>query len=584
MIPFSFVKNKPNDTVLDSTKQYLNPSQNIQHSDDLGNSTGAQLFVVKKVANGGALNISIVPNNGQSLVVAFSLSRQALLNWIQTSGASVANLTAYTIPAGDQSFIKTIDESPNPEYIWFAVAEDSTLGTGATHGSYTYTVTYSGNYTSPESLLKSEGTPGPPATGTYLNPTIISIPTTVQYDASYGECIDGLYYFTYQSPPNIPTNLHITSLDSSDFGFIISTSKLEIKNWAQSGGVASIPNSTLYTSTGGTLDIAKETTANTTLYAAFYNPSAIGVSSCVGGKKFTIQSSREVYNGSSTGTYANPVIINNNVKEVDALTLSRGAGECRMGGFYYVVNSCYGSNLEINMSSENMSTIGIGISTDQTKLANFLRTGNYGQLDYYTNAPGSTTYISFTSYNYLYYIVIFDPNNIGANCCGSSDTFKMWTKQLNCAGGGSGRDGRYNTPYTWSNAWYNVIHADGDCDIDGRIWFEVAGLCGRNAISPFVSAENGQRIGVAWSTDQAAIKNFLDTNLGSVCGSFDTPSDEYNSNYTSEGIVYYNVGWNTWVHQDYYFNVALLGVYPPNYTLALTSGYFDNLDYNTSLQ
>lgn len=560
MIPFAFIKNKPLDTVLDSTYDYVKSSTITSHGDEKGNTIGCQIFVIKMMPNNGNLNISIVGNNNQELKVAFSFSRQAILNWIQNNGNYLTDLSVDTILAGSSSYVKTIDGTDAAQYIWFAVGESASIGLPTPSPNNTYTINYSGNFTSPESLLKSAGMPGPPAVGTYINPVIIQPNSINTYNASYGECIHGLYYFTFLATANVIRNLHLSTSDSSEFGVIISTSKNEIRDWANSGGSLALSNGDIYLSSSGVLDIAYEKTTNNTLYAAFYNPSNIGNSTCVGGQEFTIQSIQETQSGSNSGTFVNPFIISNNSPQSSETINSRNNGECSKGGFYYIINCCSGTMLSLNVDSTDMPSIGVAVSYLQNNLAEFLRTGNYGLLDAYAEGPTSIN-TNFYASTYAYYAVIYDPSNIGANCCLDTNTFAMWTQQLNCASGGSGRDGRYNNPYT-GNTWYGVLHADGDCDVDGRIWFLASPYCGRSPLQVSLESNNGQRIGVMWSTDQNLIKSTLDSFVTTTCGNWDsTPlGSGYTDVTTSTYYTYVSIGsenywtnlnsWNSYVLAD----------------------------------
>lgn len=571
MFPFSFIKNKPLDTNLYPTKDYLNSAQTVKHGDDLGDTTGTQLFVVKTIANNGNLNISIVPNNGQTLIVAFSFSQQSILNWVQSAGVSVANLTTETITDG--TYVKTIDNKNTDQYVWYAVSESGNTGTPATNPNNTYTITYSGNFTSPEALLKSDGVPGPPATGTYLNPVIIQPNSSVVYNSSYGQCDKGMYYFTFQTVANIPRNMTITTTNLSNFGIVYASSKNQIRDWVQAGGSGTLTDGGSITSTNGIANLSVELITNQSMFLAFYDSSNIGVNSCVGGKEFTLVSVQETESGYSNGTYANPVFIGNNVLEADAQTYTRSGGECRYGGFYYSVNTCTNTNIVITSNNPDMANLGIGISQSKANIANFLRTGNRGYLEQYAEMPnGLNPSMTVYAATWAYFIVIYDPDAIGQNCCTSTDTFKIWTQQLNCAGGGSGRDGRYNTPYIWNTSWYNVMHADGDCDVDGKVWFYPSVNCGRAPLEVNIQGNQWQPIGVAWSTDQAAVKTIIDQyNSGGQstnCGSFDMPWDILNSNFTSyDSTFYQNVAHNRWNDPNTMGNILIhqLPSYCPTY-------------------
>jgi hypothetical protein len=555
--PISFVKAAARDTNLNPVVDYIDDTQQIRHDTDRGATEGTQMFLVKTLGGAGDTAIKLTPNNGQSLIAAFSFSQAALLSWVSSDGAIVSGLGIHAISGAN--FTKLIENDAKDQYVWFGVAELGDVGKAATHPAYTYTVEYSGNYTSPEAILKSTGIPGPLPTGLYSNPGIIGPNSSGTYNSTYGDCISGSYYLSFQVIGNIVRNLNITTEDSSEFGVVVATSKDEVKNWVLNNGSGTLTNGGNYLSSGGSVTIDVLLTTTQDVYAIFYNPSDIGGTSCVGGKAFTVISTQETESGSSNGTYANPYFVGNNEPVDYAQDRNRSSGECTVGASYFKINSCSDTNIDITVSSYDMPLIGLAVASSKSILADFIRTGNTSSL---TAIVENDTQVSvqFYSTTYEYYAIVYDPNNRNTSSCGSSETFRLGTRQLNCGGGGSGRDGRYNNPYEGSY-WGNIIHADGDADVNGRIWFHSSGFgCYTAPINISISPENYQNIGVAWSTNQSAIETFLNgggTGSGSGgggggnCGYFTDPgSYPWTAYYDFVGNYYYPVGYEEWYSDD----------------------------------
>lgn len=559
MTSISFFKQPPKDINLNPTAQYLKQIQTVAQSADLGGTIGTQMFVVKTKALSGDCNIIITPNNGQHLTLGTTYSQTALLNWIDSDGFIVSNMSIVTISGSP--YIKTIDNSLTDQYVWFGLSESGNVGRPTISQTNTYTIEFSGNYASPESLLKSSGVAGPLTSGIYDNPVLINPNSLEEYNSSYGDCTSGGYYFSFQAIANIPRHLIVIPEENQTYGVIISSVKSQLRTWLGNNGSGTLTDGGNFTQTtsGQNLNIDIELTATKTMYAAYYSLNSIGNNSCTSGKKFSLQSQQEVESGSNNGTYANPYLISNNLLLDNADMHNHGDGECTKGGVYYAINVCSDADLTLTISQfYSDRNIGIAACYDKSVLATFLRTGNYtvlSGLGSYITGLGEQTLVVGSGAIQMF-VVVFNPDSIGTNLC--SDTsrfFKLGTKQLNCNGGGYGRDGRYNTPY---EVLYDQsrVHAAGDCDINGRIWYYGTLFCNQAPINISITSENGQTVGLAWSSIQADLQTYLDNGGsggggGGSCGSWDASVGT--SSYidtTSTYFNYYNSGSvNHWVGQ-----------------------------------
>lgn len=578
---FSFIRETANVTDVDPLAPFLKLTNTVRH--DYGGTT-TQVLSIKKLKD-NALDLSFTPNNGQNLKVAVSYDLDGVKAWVTTHGQNVTGVAVYDVTPSGRTISTPVET--DDKYVWVAIALQGYIGYPAngylSNPEHTYSYVINGAVTAPESLLMFTSESAATPSGTFDNPALIQPNSTDEYDSRYGQCVAGAYYFSFSGTLNISRHLTITPSTPRSIGVVISTVKNDVKNWILNGGTGTLTNGSNNVNVGNApLNVTVEPLSNVTYYAAVYDPTQIGADSCVTGNPFTVVSVQENQSGSSSGTYANPFVISNNLQESIASEHTLASGECAKGAVYYMFEKCTSSSvpLTITLHTSSLSqNVAVAYSTDKTALGTFIRTGVIGSLVHIAS-NGVDANLVLTQYgadNYAF-LVVYDPTSIGTFSCTSTDTFKISTSQLNCGGGGSGRDGRYINPFDYTSNWSNILQADGDCDIDGTIWFNLGGNC-QGTLQLYINPRNGQNVRLAYGITQAAVKAYIEGggggSGGGACGHFDSPSNvPYSGYYDGAGTYYYNNGYNVWESSDtstmYYSQYDL-----PDYC-GENCGYFDN--------
>jgi hypothetical protein len=541
---FSFIKDAPSVTDVDPLAPFLKLTNTVAHN---YGDRYTQVLSLKKLKN-NALDLSFTPNNGQSIIVAVSYDLDGVKAWINTNGSNKIGVTVYEVTSAGRT-ISTPSETED-KYVWVGIAYSGYIGYTPPNPSYTYSYVINGAVSSPESLLMFTSESAAAPTGVFDNPAILQPNSSNIYDSRYGSCNEGSYYFSFAVTAFIPRHLTLTPAIPKGFGLIVSTNKTQLRSWILAGGTGTLTNGGNYTNVGGApLNVTVDKTVSATYYAAFYDTANIGADSCIDGNTFTVVSVQENESGISSGTYANPYIISNHLTEADSSDHSLSDGDCDRGSVYYMFEKCtnYYAPLTIFLHTSSLSqSIGVAYSTVKSELSTFIRTGNYSSIQNggYTNSNGSdlTLQILRQDGSQYAFLVVYDPANIGSNTCTSTDTHKISTIQSNCTGGGTGRDGRYNNPFDGGN-WSNVIHAEGDCDIDGTIWFQLNNACDATAYLS-IHPQDGQNVRLAYGQNQAAVKSYIEGggggSGGGSCGYLGDPQNVYWSSYTDGSGNYYN--------------------------------------------
>lgn len=553
-IPFSLVKQPLLYPTLDPTHQYVKASNIVRHGDGSGNVNGVQTYAVKMLANQGTCGVTVQALSGQNIITAFTLSRDALLTWINSAGSNTTNIVTQTV--GAIPYNKVLDSPTNDQYAWFAIGVDGHINTATPFPDNTYSYSISGNFLSPESIMKYENGQGAPKTGTFLNPSLILPNSENTFNSIYGDCISGSYYMTFDVSANIQKTITITPSNSTPVGLAISSSKSDLSSWIYNGGVGSLTDGGSYVAIGGApLDIPIVLYEPKTMYAVYYNPGDIGGSTCQTGIPVTITSAQDIEQGSNLGTFANPYIIANNLAQSSATQHDFSQGECTKGAVYYELLACASPGyLSVGVSRGSTDyDMGVAIDADKNNLANYLRTGNSGLIANVvtiSNGMGDQGLMSMVipPSDHTYYIMIFDWAALGNepyNTCANFDrTFTVFTEQLNCGGGGSGADGTYNHPFVDSQTWGTYrVHKEGDCS-QGLTWFTWGYWCNNAPVSLGIEPQNGQNVGVAWGTDQAAVLDWVNANGsgggggggGGVVHHMTTNNDGTYVNYSGYGV------------------------------------------------
>lgn len=545
MSNFSFIKNHPRDIDVNPAAQYVKPTQTIRHDYGDGNTTGAQVFSIKVLAN-QPCDVIITPNSGQTLTVAFSYNKDAIKNWINSNGFTTSNLEEYTSAT---PITKSFTASTFDYYVWYAVAKDG-FPKPPTPVTDTYSCEVSGNFGSPESILVYTSSGSLYPVGTFANPAPIGANiTNVNHSTINGDCQDGSYYFSFIVDAHVLRTMTFSPPVDKKIAIAYSSIKSELKDWITNNGSGPLTNGGSLSSATNGDDVIVEVEKSTqmTMYAVLYNPDGIGDSSCSSG--FNVEVSSTVSTGSyNSGTYTNPRILNN----VDNQTINQNEGECRKGAYYiYLSNICDSSTLNINVTPDVSQNIGVLVSSDKNVLANYILNttlpaqgqGSGQYIDWQESS--STISISFTPISDFQpiFIIVYDPSNLNSNICSTSNTFTITTEQINCLGGGAGQDGTAANPYqigfpdnTNINSPYSdylrVSIRDGDCT-KGRIYFQgFSAPClytSKRDISIYANGVSNT-LGVYFGSDPFVIDNDLDNgNSGDSNGSYyynegDSPS------------------------------------------------------------
>ena len=556
----SLLTKPQNNAFLNPIAPYVKNIETIKHGNGFGTTNGTQINIIKMLGDNGGCDVILTPHSGQNLIAGFSTKKSAINEWITSHGSTTTDVIIDSANSGASKTISILNPI-NDQYIWFAVAVDGYLGVSTPNINDTYTLELSGNYSSPESLLLTASTPIATPGGFFDNPVLIQPNESGnQYNAQFGECLEGSYYFTFIVSAYISRFLTFTPDSFQNFGIIISSNKNELKSWILNGGVGTLTDGGSYQNSNELpLDIEISLTTSKTMYAVYYNPLNIGVNSCNSEKLFTITSSQETQSSSNSGTYANPFIISNNLDLYNAVTQYRNMGQCKNGAIYYEILPCYGSVLSVIVQSS--FNFGIGYSTSKDSLAAFLLTSNYSNLlGYAENHSGSETNLVINGPSPVtFYFILYDPNNIGINSCSQNDAFVITTSQKNCAGINDGRDGTFENPYLQTNI--DILHTAGDCQ-NGMVWYELPNNCGNAPYTFTIDQSSYQALKLTWGNDKQLVYDYLITEGGTgyiPCAQeyFYDNYNPSNSNYVDNlGNVYYNSGTDAWyISIPHYYSV-----------------------------
>ena len=546
----------------------LNPQDSATYSSTNGDCISGAYYFVMSVSSYITRTITLTPDQGAPVGLVVSSNKSQLQAWINNGGSGPLS-DSYASPyTGDGSSPLTVSIYPTNTQTLYAVYFDpNSIGANSCGVGH-------------DIIISSQEDQGGQNSGTFASPITIDNNTSpvnaLTVSRSQGECIHGAVYYSFAACAN--TNLHIDSnpMNGQYVGIGLSQNENSLAEFLLTGNYSLLDaHYEGYGNSGGSGggggsscgSFANPSDTNNSNYTSFYGQYFINI-----GYGVWVLDTGTTYNNSNLpnacftcGTWDNPsnteysnyydaagnYYVNqtsnvwldpvNSVLITDINNLPDVVGSYTNGYFnnnadransdYYDIQGgwVYYTNYGSNQWMYNSYKV-----YGETNLPDYCAPGMGGGSN--TSATHDLTYM--TPNDGTYYVIIFDPNNIGTDSCGDSSQFKVSTEQLNCGGGGGGQDGTYPNPYDYGVNTYNNLNRlfkEGDCG-EGKVWFRFSGFCRAPANLQVNSSYYGGGT-VVYSDTKLAIYNwFLNGQTGDLGAHGGTTSLNTNLNIPVDGI------------------------------------------------